>query len=133
MISLPDRIEQDGITAEAEYASVPAARRDDDWAQSARWYSVTLYHRGRQMTVPFGMGSGLREGPTAADVLNCLLSDASTYDNAIGFEDWADGLGFDADSRRAERDYREVEAQVSELRAFLGDKYDDYLYETESL
>jgi hypothetical protein len=85
------------------------------------------------MVVPFGMGSANTEEPDAADVLNCLASDASGYENARSFEEWASELGFDADSRKAERTYREVERQAQQLRAFLGSEYDAYLYETEGL
>lgn len=136
MQTLDQRITADGITARARMRATPPAFEDPADHQrdpGRRWYDVTLTMDGRTMVVPFGMGSAHSERPSAADVLNCLASDASTYDQARGFEDWAADLGFDTDSRKAERIYREVGKQARELRAFLGDKYDAYLYETESL
>jgi hypothetical protein len=86
-------------------------------------WTVTLKLKGRQMTVPFFTGSLNTREPDAVTVLDCLLSDADGYDNARGFEDWANDYGYDTDSRKAEETYKQVEAQSKELRAFLGDLY----------
>ena len=75
----------------------------------------------------------LTDDPTAEDVINSLVSDAATYENAQGFEDWASELGFDADSRRAYRVWEQTEEQTRLLRSFLADEYEAYLYETEGL
>jgi hypothetical protein len=101
-------------------------------------YKVKLARRNgkirRYMTLYFSMGLGLKGEPTAADVLDCLSSDASTIENASGFEDWANELGFDADSRKAERSYRVTERQTKNLQGFLGDDaYQQLLYHTERL
>jgi len=91
---------------------------------SSHW-KVTLRYQGRQMTVPFSMGPALSHEPTAADVLECLLSDASSADE--DFENWAADLGFDPDSRRAERIYRTVQRQTLKLSRLLGDDYDAFI------
>lgn len=136
MISLEDRINRDRITAYAEYRDGPPSYIDaDSWSGDASWYDVTLErHPHIPLTVPFGMGSAHTEEPTAADVLNCLVLDAMGYENADGsFEEWASEYGYDTDSRRAYRTYQQVEKQTNKLRAFLGDEYDAYLYDTEQL
>jgi hypothetical protein len=126
MTTMRERVEQDDITAEAEWSDSPPS-----WAHGERergdWYRVTLKRGSRRLTVPFTIGKG---PPEAADVLNALADDAATWDNANGFEDWAGELGFNARSRAAKATYRRVEALTAKLRAFLGDQYDDYLYET---
>lgn len=61
--------------------------------------------------------------PTAADVLECLCSDASGYDNARGFEDWAAEFGYSADSRKAEALWHTVAEQSRKLRQLLGADY----------
>ena len=130
METLPDRIERDGIRAES-VSTHPPTWADD--RQDSNWYSVTLTWGRLSMTVPFGMGPALREEPTAADVLNCLTSDASGYENARSFEEWASEYGYDTDSRKAEKIYRQVKEQTEQLRTFLGDSYDAYVWDTEGL
>jgi hypothetical protein len=61
--------------------------------------------------------------PTLADVLGCLCADASGYDNARTFEEWAGDYGYDTDSRKAESTYRVVAEQAKQLRHLLGDDY----------
>jgi hypothetical protein len=110
----------DGLTAESVYGGeVP-----EDFAGADPW-TVTLRRDGRTLAVPYYTGPGLRDrmadGPSAEDVLDCLLSDASTVESVSTFEEWCAELGYDEDSRRAERTYEAIKAQTVRLRAFLGD------------
>jgi hypothetical protein len=117
-----------GITASAVGCPCPANRLDDAWARTATHYQVTLRRGARRMTVPFFMGSALKGPPTADEVLECLLSDASGLDDAAGFEEWAREYGYDPDSRKAKRTYREVCRHAENLRRFLGDDYASAVY-----
>lgn len=126
MKTLKSRIRDDKVRAEAVMTDKP------EWADfGAYWYAVTLRRKGRQLTVPFGMGEALTREPTAEDVMECLLSDASGYINARGFEDWASDYGYDTDSRKVYRTYEQIEKQTDKLRRFLGTGFDDYVWETE--
>jgi hypothetical protein len=58
--------------------------------------------------------------PDLADVLHSLSSDADVLDYAT-FEDWAENVGYDLDSRRGERIYRACLDTALKLRAALGD------------
>jgi hypothetical protein len=128
-MNLAERIQQDGITAESEPTEQPPYGFDN-----ANWWRVTLRMDGRDLTLPFGMGYGLTGKPTAADVLECLLSDASGIENARGdFEEWASEYGYDTDSRKAYAYYQQAEKQTELLSYFLGDKYHAYLWDTESM
>ena len=132
MRKLRDRIEEDRITAEAVMDDAPAYATD--WTAGTNWYRVTLAYGRRRLTVPFGMGPALTEEPGADDVLNCLTSDASGYENSRGsFEEWASEYGYDTDSRKAEKIYEQVKQTTAELRRFLGDKFDAYVWDTEGL
>ena len=72
--------------------------------------------------------------PTVDSVLDCLASDASMYDNARNFADWAAGLGLDTDSIKAEKSYRTCADQAKELRHVLGaEAYNALLWECEHL
>jgi len=88
---------------------------------------------GPYITVWFSQGNGHKKPPTAADVLDCLASDASGYENSRNFADWCAEYGYDDDSRTAERIYHTIAEQAKELRHFLGgqDIYDRLLWETE--
>jgi len=98
-------------------------------------YRVTIRSAdGDRMTVPFSVGSGWNREPNLADVLSCLASDAGTWQNARSFEDFCSELGYDTDSRNAERIYKAIEKQSSKLSNLLGeDAYQELLYHPEGL
>ena len=116
------RHEDDGLTAEISYG----APFQDDWPD-AHPYTVTLHYQQRAMTVPFYTGPAWDREPKLDDVMECLRSDALGVINTSSFEDWADELGFDTDSRRAERTYRQVQRQTDELRQLLGDDFEQII------
>jgi len=73
--------------------------------------------------------------PTAADVLNCLASDAAGVENARSFEDWCADYGYDTDSRKAEKTFRVCEQQRDSLKGFIGgpDAFEGLLFRMERL
>lgn len=58
--------------------------------------------------------------PNLADVLYSLCSDADAIDSPT-FEEWAENIGYDTDSRKAEAIYRACLEIALKLRAALGD------------
>lgn len=122
------------MTLQALVESTPKVTASAEWADEnpymeqafdgATHWRVTLRFRGRRMTVPFSQGSAHTSEPTAANVLGCLLSDAISADES--FEEWCDNLGFDTDSRKAERTYKVVQAQSEKLKRLLGDDFDRF-------
>lgn len=109
-------------------ATVKSGGRPDPEFPNAHNYRVTLRYQGRSMTVPFHTGEAWTREPNAGEVLKCLLSDASTVENVRSFEEWCEELGFDTDSRRAERVYRACIRQTDQLRHLLGDRYQEVLW-----
>ena len=77
-------IERDNVRADVRWTDHNQHMDCQDWP--ARHYVVTLKRQRRQMAVPFSCGLGIEGEPTAAGVLDCLLWDYHTADNA--FEDW---------------------------------------------
>jgi hypothetical protein len=129
MMKLSQRIAADNVRAESVMTDPP------EWADDRRdsnWYTVTLKRKRRTLTVPYGMGPALMREPSARDVVGSLVSDAAGYENARSFEEWADEYGYDHDSRKAEQTYNLIGRQAAELRRFLGDDYDAYLWKTEN-
>lgn len=115
------------------------------WTRSARfgdWRRPGINARPvAGARVPFAMGAAasnyIRQNsrpipPSVSDVLGCLALDAVGYDNSRDFEDWAAGLGWDSDSRKAKRCYHATAEQSKALRHLLGDEnYQALLYKTE--
>lgn len=81
-------------------------------------YSVKLKHGRKSMLVPFSVGYGWDREPTVADVLECMQSDISGSDES--FENWCANLGYDSDSRKAEKIYKAVQSQSKRLLKLLG-------------
>lgn len=78
-------------------------RPDDlsDWGADARHWVFTITRGEHEYTGFYTQGSAHTRSPDLTDVLSCLLSDAqyAEYD----FEEFCGDMGYDTDSRRAER------------------------------
>lgn len=131
--TLAQFLKRECVTARAVRVAYDARQDGEDWRDAgARHFVVTLRRGRKSMRVRFHQGSAYTEDPTAADVLDCLASDAAGYENARGFVAWAQEYGYDVDSRRAEKTYKTIARQAARLRAFLTDeKYDVLLWQTE--
>jgi hypothetical protein len=55
------------------------------------------------MDLYYSMGPAHTEGPTLSGVLECLHSDFGMNPMSCEFEEWAEDLGYDTDSRKAEK------------------------------
>lgn len=87
----------------------------------------------KRFSIVFSMGKGHKgRHPALRDVLDCLRSDALSIESTRNFKDWATELGFDPDSRKAERSYRATKGQTELLKEFLGEEaYQVLLYDME--
>lgn len=89
-------------------------------------YTVTLHYKNRKLVTPFFTGKGWKEDPTAADVLSSLISDAETVEHATTFEEWANELGYDIDSRKAEQTYKLVKRSAAKTKSFLRNEFEEF-------
>ena len=106
--------------------SVHTGEDNPDFPNSDSW-KVTLYFGKRQLTVPFYKGFGHQgRPPSVTEVLSCLISDAQSVANAVDFEDWCADFGYDTDSRKAERTYKECVKIAGKLHKFLGDEFNKF-------
>lgn len=126
-------IGKNGIKMTAEWADTNPNMSDMP-AGSSHW-KCTFSHNGRKMTIYFSMGPAHSREPEAHDVLDCLASDAATVENARSFEDFASELGYDPDSRKAEKIYAACVKQSEKLKKFLGsdELYQSLLFDTERM
>ena len=77
----------------------------------------------KQLTVIFSRGYGHNgQEPTADDVLYCLVSDSDCMD--YDFEEWAENLGYDPDSRKAEKTFKVCKRQSAKLIKFIDSEED---------
>lgn len=91
-------------------------------------WKVTLKRPGHRMTLVFSKGYGHQGGaPTVIEVLECLQSDARGAEECASFEDFCDYFGYDNDSRRAEKTYKDFKRQAAKLRTFLRDLFEEFL------
>jgi hypothetical protein len=97
----------------------------DEWQQDSSKYTVTVKYDRKQMTIPFFMGSALNHEPTADDVMPCLLMDYSLVNNTNGFEDFCDELGYDSDSRKAEKSYKDTQKIAKSVERVFGEDIEE--------
>jgi hypothetical protein len=112
-----------------------------EWAESnknmpdhkdANHYKITLKMGNKQLTTYFSHGYGITGEPEADRVLERLASDSAGVENAQSFEDWAADLGYDTDSRKAEKIFHICERQAEKLKNFLGDDlYNVAIYDVQ--
>ena len=98
-------------------------------------FKVTLKAAGRQMTLYFSQGYGISGEPTHDECLIAWRPIRPAWKiNLTGFEDWACDLGYDPDSRKAEKIFKTICKQAERLKKFLGeDLYKILLWDTEGL
>ena len=101
-------------------------------------WEIVLHMPGKginEFVTYFSKGIGHKgKRPTVSEVLDCIASDASGYENSNSFEDWANDYGYDIDLRRAETIYHNVKAVSLNMKNFLGkEAYETLLWEPERM
>jgi hypothetical protein len=97
--------------------------RTPPWGGSVvRAFDCTLIRGTAKIHVPFYQGTAHKNPPTSADVVGCMLLDASALDST--FEEWCSDMGYDSDSRAAERTYHACIEQGKKAKALLGEHFD---------
>lgn len=88
-------------------------------AGSSHW-RILIRRDGKDMTIYYSMGAAHTGTPDDLDVFNSLLMDTADIDGA-NFEDWAENLGFDPDSRKAERTFKACQETLLNLRTLFNE------------
>lgn len=128
-MTIQEFIRQEGITLTAE--RWPENPNMTDSSQMDHW-KIVLWSKWTWMTTYFSQGFAYNGKPPKIDeVLDCLACDAQGIDQE--FEDWASDLGFDPDSRKAEKTYKTIRVQTQKLKELLGTKAYKTLLEVEKL
>lgn len=123
-----------GITSETEYGTKTPWEDQSEWQRTSNPWTITLKKGRKRVTFGFWTGTGIKGEPTGEDVLSSVADDSGGFDNARSFEDWAEEYGYDTDSRKAERIYKEVGKNAKKLKGFLGpEAYEELLWHTERM
>lgn len=96
------------------------------WDMEVHKWRCTLRYAGRRMSVMFYQGMAHTAAPTAAEVIECLASDAAGSEGS--FAEWCGEYGYDTDSRKALATYRQIRRQANRLGELLGSDYQSVLY-----
>jgi hypothetical protein len=103
----------------------------EPWAPSHYACELRGSDGERRLRTIMGSDNG---SPDLPDVLDTVAAEAAVAESAEGYEQWAEEMGFDPDSRTGERVYRAARRQAKVLRALLGDgPYRELLWNTERL
>lgn len=116
-------IENTGLEASARFThSVRKGDPEFDGWEFDAW-KVTMRLSGKTMSVAYKRGTGhAGHAPKLEDVLYSLANDANELcaPTPPTFEEWADAIGYDSDSRKAEKIYRACKRQCARLSEFFG-------------
>lgn len=115
--NMPGNIEEEiDVILEAmgfSYHAVKIAGRSDAaagwWAEYASHYHVTVA-RGKRAAVGFeySKGAALADGVTLIEAVMGVARDANSLADGDTFEDWAESVGLDEDSRKAYAVYEDT-------------------------
>ena len=86
-----------------------------EWSKDSSHWRVTIKRGNEVMTTHYSQGSAFEaRTPGDTDVFGSLLMDTSDIEGS-DFEEWAENLGFDTDSRKAEKMFQACQKTLTEL------------------
>lgn len=97
----------------------------DEWQRNANGYRVSFQYDRRRVSFDFWQGSGISHDPECSGVMECLISDARM--GAETFHDFCADLGYDEDSRNAERTWKACQQIGNQLVRLFGADYAEAL------
>lgn len=102
-------------------------RTKDSW-ECNEW-KVILKYNGRRMTIPYFTGMAI-DKPKLDDVLYSLLLDSTAIE--YSFDEWCGEFGYDTDSRKAEKLYKECLKVSEKFHKLLGEEYEYFQQKYEN-
>ena len=100
-----------------------------------RKYNVTVKYNGKQYSSTYQCN--VRQTPNAKDIIECLLLDASSYDNAKDIKDFANEFGYELYeydygtkyNKETERIYKACKKTSEAIHRMFTDEEIETLYE----
>lgn len=91
-----------------------------DWDKAASHWDCLVKRGACEIRIQYSQGSAHGEtAPDLDDVMYSLLMDASYIACSDSFEEWAENMGMDTDSRKAEASYKACQKIALELSAMF--------------
>ena len=140
--TITDYVNQQGITAKITTdrgmqidESQKSTYSPNGWEHHAYRVRLNRPDGTRTPTFDWMQGAALTESPEDQPdrILDNLISEAWSYMEARSFEEWAADFGYDTDSRKAEKAYRECGKVAEWLDKFLGGDLEEVATEYERL
>lgn len=112
---------------EFDWNSTGSQRDADGWDHNV--HAITLTHHGKTLSFTFRTGLMWDDDMTPDTVLPAFASEARDIDYTMSFEEWAEDLGYDTDSRRAEATFNACQRFRRDLYAWTPNQamFDDFL------
>ena len=116
-MKLSEWIEKNRVKIDIEWV---VSRPDGLMDKSQNHYCVTVYGENDYIEVYFSTGK-LADFPEAEDVLSCVASDCRFIEDNPDFDSFCFELGYDPDSRSAEKIYKACCDQYKMVKDLFGD------------
>lgn len=87
-------------------------------------FRIEISGGGVSFEFDYFVGCGILEIPKKERVLENLFSDASFYENSANFESFCEELGYNSDSREAEKIYNDCGETFKNLHKIFGADYE---------
>jgi hypothetical protein len=118
IMTISEFVTQHGVTMDIERVGINPHWVGEQVPGTRHWRCVLKRGRKR-LTIAYSQGPAIQEDPAVQDVLGSLVMDSTCGEES--FEDFCSSMGYDTDSRTAERLYRTVQTQTTKVQRFLGD------------
>lgn len=110
---LREVVDRLGITSSARFQGTHV---EDKWEHNA--WKVTLRFGKRTLTADFKMGMGNQGEPPIPDVVAAIVRDADCGNYSL--DEFCSELGYEEDSRKAEKIWRQCKAMLPKVKKFFG-------------
>lgn len=91
-----------------------------EWGDSASHWAVEIRRGANKFSINYSMGPAHKGNPDPLDVVFSLLSDIRGVEDRE-LEDWAVDLGFDPNSRKAERIFKACKKTLEDLQRLFSE------------
>ena len=114
--NMSDLLNKLGITMRILGTAHPA--KVTKWQAQANCYRVRLNYEGRNYSLYYYAGKGIKSEPTASDVISCLSNDASILESCSDLKCFGECFGWDSETANT---YRAIKRQSARYSKLIGD------------
>lgn len=109
-------LESMGVSIDVEFRRERPDPTIGDMPKGTTHWRILIRRAGETIELFYSMGPACTGEPELCEVFYSILADTSDIDSGYDFEEWAENLGFDPDSRRAESAFQACRRELSDLK-----------------